>query len=1290
MGGRALTRLSITMCLVAAHSLAAQVVLPAAGVIQTIGGNGVAGYSGDNGPATSAELRTPARVAIDGSGNVYISDYSNNRVRKITASTGTITTIGGTGTAGYSGDNGAATAAEIDLPYGIAVDGSGNVYFSDLGNNRVRKISSSGTITTVAGNGTAGYTGDSGVATSAELNQPAGIAVDSVGNIYISDSANHRIRKVAVSGGVITTIVGNGTSGSSGDGSAGTSAEIETVVGIAVDSAGSVYFADHGTSKIRKWTAATTIVSTIAGNGTLGYSGDGGTATSAEIEDPSGLAVDLAGNVYFADTNSERIRKVTFSTGIISTVAGNGSVGFAGDGGVATSAELSNPTDAALDASGNLYIADYSSYRVRVVGAERIKPTISVTASPASVAFGAVSATFTATVPAGAASVTFSNGKGWTSSAVAVSGTTASVAIAGLTWTAGSYTITASYSGNSAYSAASATTAFTVIKAMPAITWKAPTAIAYGVALSSTQLNATSSVPGTFVYSPAAGTVPAAGTDTLSTTFTPTDATDYASVTATVSLVVGKTAPTVSWVAPAAILYGTALSATQLDATASVAGSFSYSPVAGTIPAAGVQTLSTTFTPTNTTDYTTAAASVSLTVNRSTPVITWAAPAAIAYGTALSATQLNATASVAGTFAYSPAAGTVPGGGSQTLSVTFTPTNATDYAVVTKSVAITVNKSASTITVVSSASSAPYATALTLTATVSSGSSGATVTFLNGTATLGTATISGTTASLAVSSLVVGSHSITASWPGNANRTAATSAAITQTITQATPVLTWATPSAILYGTKLSATQLDASAGSVAGTLVYTPAAGTTPAVGTDTLSVTFTPTDAVDYKAATKTVSLGVNQAASTISVASSSLSSVYGTSITFTATLPTGASGNVTFLNGTTSLGAFPISGTTAAVSTATLTAGTHSITASWPGNANLTAATSSAITETVAKATPVVSWTAPAAIVYGTALSTTQLDATASVAGTFVYSPAAGTVPHGGSQTLSTSFTPTDTADYNSPAAKTVTLTVNKAIPVLTWTTPSPIAAGTALSTAQLNATASVAGTFVYSPVAGTKPAAGTDTLSVTFTPTDVTDYGAATKSASLTVLAIPSITLGSTAGLPGSSLRISGSNFGATQSSSTVTFSGVTATVVSWSATTIAVNVPPQLGAGVQQVVVNVDGVAPSPPLLFEVQAQITAISLPSGVSTMGLTITGIGFGNAEGNSTVTVGGVAAAVIAGSWTDTSIAIQIPQIAVGAGPVNAPIVVNVADPSPLAEFPVFDTAPQAFTVSAPFTCD
>jgi RHS repeat-associated protein len=348
----------------------AQTVIPAPGIIDTVAGNGTAGHSGDGGAATSAELNEPFGVAVDTAGNIYIADNGNNRIRKVTASSGDISTVAGNEICGYSGDGGPAASAELCEPYRVSVDTAGNLYIADRGNNRIRKVTAStGDISTVAGNGTQGYSGDGGAATSAELHGPIDVAVDTAGNIYIADYGNNRIRKVTVSTGDISTVAGNGTQGYSGDGGAATSAELYYAVGVAVDAADNIYIADSGNNRVRKVTSATGIISTVAGDGTAGYSGDGGAATSAELWTDTSVAVDTAGNIYIVDCNNKRIRMVTAYTGVISTVIWNGTTGYSGDGGAASSAELNGGYDVALDAAGNFYIADSGNNRVRAIGA---------------------------------------------------------------------------------------------------------------------------------------------------------------------------------------------------------------------------------------------------------------------------------------------------------------------------------------------------------------------------------------------------------------------------------------------------------------------------------------------------------------------------------------------------------------------------------------------------------------------------------------------------------------------------------------------------------------------------------------------------------------------------------------------------------------------------------------------------------------------------------------------------------------------------------------------------------
>ncbi len=342
-------------------------------------GNGGIG-SGDGGPATSAQLVSPYGVAVDAAGNLYIADSQDNSVRKVAAN-GTIATVAGNGTADYSGDGQPATQAELQYPGGVAVDAAGNLYIADTQNNRIRKVGTNGLIATVAGNGICGHGGDGSPAVSAQLCQPDDVAVDSAGNLYITDGAF--IRKVST-GGTITTVAGDGTCGYSGDNGPATSAEM-CPFGLTVDAAGNIYIADgapydyprdNGNGVIRKVGLDGTIT-TVAGNGTVGYSGDGGPATQAKLLSPQGVAVDAAGNLYIADSGNCRVRKVT-TDGNIATVGGNGTCGYSGDGGPATGAMLGFLQGIALDSAGNVYVADRDNNVIRLLVPAAARAVLSV------------------------------------------------------------------------------------------------------------------------------------------------------------------------------------------------------------------------------------------------------------------------------------------------------------------------------------------------------------------------------------------------------------------------------------------------------------------------------------------------------------------------------------------------------------------------------------------------------------------------------------------------------------------------------------------------------------------------------------------------------------------------------------------------------------------------------------------------------------------------------------------------------------------------------------------------
>lgn len=338
------------------------------GMITTAVGNGNQGFAGDGGAPNKVEMAQPTSVAVDSTGAVYFADMLNNRIRKLSGST--VTTFAGNGGLSRSGDGGAATSAQLNLPRGVAVDAGANLYIADTANNSVRRVAS-GVISNFAGTGAAGSSGDGNAATGAQLNAPQGLALDSSGALYIADTQNHRVRKVQ--NGVISTVAGTGTAGFSGDGAAAGSAQLDLPFGVAVDAAGNLYIAEFANNRVRK-VGVNGNISTLAGNGVSGYNGDGGQAANAMLAGPQSVAVDASGNVFIADSGNNRVRKVA-ANGVITTVAGNGVGGYSGDGGSALGAQVGNPIAIAVDGTGNLYIADGSA-RVRKVFVSGIISTI--------------------------------------------------------------------------------------------------------------------------------------------------------------------------------------------------------------------------------------------------------------------------------------------------------------------------------------------------------------------------------------------------------------------------------------------------------------------------------------------------------------------------------------------------------------------------------------------------------------------------------------------------------------------------------------------------------------------------------------------------------------------------------------------------------------------------------------------------------------------------------------------------------------------------------------------------
>ena len=586
------------------------------GSLKVIAGDGTAGYTGDGGQATAAELNVPNGIGFDPSGNLYIADLGANVVRKVDTA-GKITTFAGNGTGGYTGDGGPATSAELFQPFSVESDAAGNIYIEDTGNNVIRKVNTSGVISTFAGNGTMGFSGDGGPATAAEFNQPQGARFDSKGNLYVPQCLRSAVRKIDTAGN-ITTVAGNGTIGYSGDGEAATSAELACPSGVAIDAAGNFYIADDGNQVIRKVDTAG-IITTIAGNAQMnpGFSGDGGPATAALLNFPNDVVLDSAAkNLYIADSGNNRVRAINLATGIITTLAGG--LNSAG------SAAANTPLALTVDSSGNVYFSNSGNGEVDEVFPQSTAPfpdtPVGTTAATQTVTLsniGNVAITIAGsdsfTLGGNASDFALTGGTCLTGTTLSTGGSTCTLQISFTPTAVGQRTLTVSIADNALNSPQSFAIGGIATQGTPVVTWQAPDGpLPYGTALSGAQLDATATdsngntLPGTFAYSPAAGTVLTAGQHTLNVTFTPTDAVDYTTATGSISIMVLQATPNLSWTTPAPITTATALSSAQLDATATdihgnpLPGTFVYSPAAGAKLAAGTQTLNVTFTPTDT------------------------------------------------------------------------------------------------------------------------------------------------------------------------------------------------------------------------------------------------------------------------------------------------------------------------------------------------------------------------------------------------------------------------------------------------------------------------------------------------------------------------------------------------------------------------------------------------------------------------------------------------------------------------------------------------------------------
>ncbi len=942
----------------------------------------------DGGPATQADLYLPSGVAVDGAGDVFIADSHHNRVREVFAggaNAETITTVAGDGSAGYDGTATVATSTSLNQPGGVAIDGAGNLYIADTNNNVIRKVNlTTGSITTVAGDGAPGYTGDGAAATAATLNSPEGVEVDAAGDLYIADTDNEAVREVVAATGNIATIAGDGTGvpGFSGDGSLAIHAKLNAPYGVALDYAGNLYIADSGNNRVRVVNISGNI-DTYAGNGTPAYLGDGGAATSAELYSPLGVACDPAGNVYIADARNYVVRKVNAATGVITTIAGtnadddyvdgksdysygNGQNGdaFSG-GGIATGAGIYAPYAVAVDASGNLLIAEYFDHLIRKVNADAatlfFTPELwqNQVSSPQNQKIendGNEALTFSAIAPDANAAVASGGTTCSTASSVAVDAQCVVAAEFAPTSTANPLPNplvgNVNLAGNPADSPLNISVVGEALGLNGAIVTLSssqnPAAFGQTVTLNVTVKQDPNSTKGT-----PTGTV--SFTDTFQGTTNPLG-----------------TAQTLNSSGNASLQLTTLAVGTHVI-TASYSGDTYYSAAASNPLSQVVQEqVAVTITSSSPNDTSAYGSSVTFTatVSISGGIAVTGSVSFYNGATYLGSGTLNGSGVATYTTSNLPV-------GSNSITASYTDTNNVSE---TSSPLTQIVEQTTATTLTSSVNPSIHGTPVTFTAVVVATGTmvpTGTVTFYEGAAQIGTGTLAaaGTTSAVATfqtSTLAAGGHSISASYGGDANDFSSTSAALLQTVniaTSTTALAASANPAIAGKALTLTAT-VTTNGGTAAGTVNFYN--GTT-LLGTGTLNgtgvATFTTStlavgaysitagyqgDANDTASTSATLSLTVVQATTSVKLVSSSPSVVVTNSVTFTATVSGNGgapTGNVTFMDGTNTLGSVAVNGSgVAAYSTSSLTVGQHNITATYGGDANDAGSTSAVVAETV----------------------------------------------------------------------------------------------------------------------------------------------------------------------------------------------------------------------------------------------------------------------------------------------------------------------------------------------------